>query len=485
MAIYFFIAMDALAAKRAFVVGIGDYPHVTKLHGPQQDAKNIRQLLIDDLGFAKNEIKLLLDEDASRKGILNGLEQWLVNNSSANDELLFYYSGHGFQSPDKSGDEADKLDEAIAPYDAKIVDGEVVNMITDDEFQQIFAKLDDRSVTMIIDSCHSGTLTRGLFSTNSAQHEKTIAPLIDSNIALKQSAEKSIIKAHREEVAFIEETQNRVVWTAVSAWQKALVDFETKDGSVFTNYFIKGIKSKLADVNQDGVVSRSELLSYIRRESDAFCRRNKNSCSAGLTPTLEVAKDLLIEAVIDTSNKPSEQDEISNTEFISSSVVSATHVNQSQDAAIDSKLDRPAFNLSVFPNTQIFYQGQSVTFEVQIPADGYLLLFDVDQQDNVSLLFPFSDDEKGNRGKVNQGDVLSLASIAKEPAGHGKIVAIHSKDDIFGEVQPTHSKDLILDNPKEFIREVSVALNRVWVNDSTNRSVDWKSRELKYQITNN
>lgn len=62
----------------------------------------------------------------------------------------FQYSGHGTQTPDKSGEEADGLDEQIVPIDFKC--------ITDDEIRSILASAKAGvTIVALLDSCHSGT----------------------------------------------------------------------------------------------------------------------------------------------------------------------------------------------------------------------------------------------------------------------------------------------------------------------------------------
>jgi hypothetical protein len=59
---------------------------------------------------------------------------------------------------DDNGDEEDGFDETLAPYDAKPT-GE--NQIRDDELNRLIERLSGRSATLLFDSCHSGTITRG------------------------------------------------------------------------------------------------------------------------------------------------------------------------------------------------------------------------------------------------------------------------------------------------------------------------------------
>ena len=63
---------------------------------------------------------------------------------------------------------------------------------------------------------------------------------------------------------------------------------------MFTRRFIRGIAERLADRDGDGRVVHAELLDYVRSESESYCSRHEGDCAAGLTPSLEGRRDLLI-----------------------------------------------------------------------------------------------------------------------------------------------------------------------------------------------
>jgi beta-lactamase superfamily II metal-dependent hydrolase len=140
--------------KKALCVGINDYPYEgSDLNGCVNDALAWAELLVDHYDFAKADVKMLLDSEATRANILDGLMELLAG-ASAGDILVFTNSSHGTYVADFSGDE-DKFDEALCPYDC--ADG----LIIDDELRELFGNLpDDVHLTVISDSCFSGSVTR-------------------------------------------------------------------------------------------------------------------------------------------------------------------------------------------------------------------------------------------------------------------------------------------------------------------------------------
>lgn len=148
------------AEKFALLVGIDHYndPRVD-LMGCVTDVKDIRSMLLER-GFKNKYIRVVTDEQATKNNVLNLLEEMIVQ-SVPGDELVFHFSGHGSQVPDINGDEVDKLDEVLIPYDFSWDGG----YISDDDIAERFRKIPDGvHMSMISDSCHSGTISRDINS---------------------------------------------------------------------------------------------------------------------------------------------------------------------------------------------------------------------------------------------------------------------------------------------------------------------------------
>jgi len=146
--------------KKALLVGINKYrPDLNAdLRGCVNDVENMRHMLIKLFGFKPENIRVIIDERATRHNIIKRL-RWLLKGARKGDELVFHYSGHGSQIRDRNGDELDdQLDEILCPHD---LDWE--RPLSDDILAKIFKKLPKGvNLTMLCDSCHSGTMTRGL-----------------------------------------------------------------------------------------------------------------------------------------------------------------------------------------------------------------------------------------------------------------------------------------------------------------------------------
>ena len=141
--------------KKALLVGINRYPDPSnELKGCVNDVRQMAETLKSRYGFpGDGNMRILTDARATTKAILDGLA-WLTAGASPGDSLVFHYSGHGSQVPDKNGDETtDRLDEILCPYD---LDWD--HPLTDDDLAAACAGVPQGALlTVILDCCHSGT----------------------------------------------------------------------------------------------------------------------------------------------------------------------------------------------------------------------------------------------------------------------------------------------------------------------------------------
>jgi hypothetical protein len=124
------------------------------------DAVRTGEFLTSRYGFPAASVKVLTNEQATAANIEREFRQWLVEGTQPGDRVFFLYAGHGSQLPDDNGDEADGLDETIAPYDVNPETG--AGEIRDDLFDELIAQLSGRRAVLVFDSCHSGTISRDL-----------------------------------------------------------------------------------------------------------------------------------------------------------------------------------------------------------------------------------------------------------------------------------------------------------------------------------
>ena len=144
--------------RRALLVGINDYPNPSdRLEGCVNDVFLMSSLLQEN-GFKADDIRIVLNERATAKGIVDRLE-WLLDGADDGMERVFYYSGHGAQIPGYGvGEKVDRKDECFVSHD---FDWTRERAVTDDQFYELYSQLPyDTRFCAILDCCHSGGMAR-------------------------------------------------------------------------------------------------------------------------------------------------------------------------------------------------------------------------------------------------------------------------------------------------------------------------------------
>ena len=140
------------------------------LRGSVNDVQAMASLLKSKFAVPDQYLHTLTDREATRENIIDAINQFLIEPAKPGDHLLFYFAGHGSKIRNTQSTEPDQMDETIVPADSY----KGVRDIRDKELHSLFNKALDTgaSLTLIFDSCHSGSIVRG----NLPTHVRTLSP---------------------------------------------------------------------------------------------------------------------------------------------------------------------------------------------------------------------------------------------------------------------------------------------------------------------
>lgn len=136
--------------KVAVCTGLNLYPNpANNLKGCCNDAMDWASYLKNKQGVL--DVSIVLNANVKIKPTIDLIVAKL-NTCVSGDHFIFTNSSHGSNIPDRNGDEVDFRDEVLCWYD---------EFFCDDNFRQIIDSAPTGvNVTIISDSCHSGTVTR-------------------------------------------------------------------------------------------------------------------------------------------------------------------------------------------------------------------------------------------------------------------------------------------------------------------------------------
>lgn len=205
----------------AVIVGVAAYNSMPSLRYTDDDAYKIYAFLKSPEGGAlpDEQIKVLIDDSATKKGILDSMEE-LFAKADKNDMVMLYFSGHGLAG-------------SFIPHD---FDG-LNNRILHSDIEQIFQKSQAKHKVCYADACYSGSYEYG---------------------------EKSIGSAKiRDFYSKLDNTSSSTVLMMSSRKNEISLEFLGLKQGVFSHFLIKGLGG-LADTDKNKTVTMDELFGYVK-----------------------------------------------------------------------------------------------------------------------------------------------------------------------------------------------------------------------------
>lgn len=214
------------ADSYAVVIGINEYQKWPKLQYAVQDAKAIRDTLVNRFGFDNSRVFTLTNGEATRNNILALFQDKLANAKLKKDDRIFvFFAGHGATRQLSSGRSLGY----IVPVDS---DPQQVSVdaIPMSELQNVAESVNSKHLLFVMDACYSG-------------------------LGLTRAGGTS---------AFLRDNARRIgrqMLTAGGADQM-VADGGPNGHSVFTWTLLQALGGK-ADLNSDGMITATELAAYV------------------------------------------------------------------------------------------------------------------------------------------------------------------------------------------------------------------------------
>lgn len=142
--------------KWALIVGISEFQskQVPGLKYSVKDAKDFREYLIKEANFAPDHVRILLDEDASRRRVLSELgNKFLARVAKPDDLVVLYFSTHG------SAKQADiRGKNFVVAYDSDPEDLFTTGIEMDSILDSVNSRILSERILLVLDACHSGSV---------------------------------------------------------------------------------------------------------------------------------------------------------------------------------------------------------------------------------------------------------------------------------------------------------------------------------------
>ena len=219
-----------LSNKVALIIGVQNYSSAPKATFAASDAKWFYEYAKNVFGVSENNIKKLVNKDASFIQTQKVISKWLPSKIKANQtELIVFFAGHGLSTPD--GKELYLL---VHDSDTDLLSRTAISR---SELFNDIVKLKPKSVTLFFDTCYSGS----------------------------SRDDESLLVAARPIRILPSEVSNRpdnfTIFSAAKNEQISSGFKEARHG-IFSYYLMKGLEGK-ADTNKDKKITNGELHVYM------------------------------------------------------------------------------------------------------------------------------------------------------------------------------------------------------------------------------
>ncbi|MEO1655537.1 MAG: caspase family protein, partial [Bacteroidota bacterium] len=146
------------------LIACDKYKFWKSLKNAVKDARDVRRILINKYGFESDNIYELYNEDVTVDNMKAQFEA-LVSKSTNQDNLLIYYSGHGFY--DASFDLG-----YWVPHDGRTNSNATATYFPNDLVRDYIKQMNFKHVFLVADACFSGSLFADDLDTRGVEEEK-------------------------------------------------------------------------------------------------------------------------------------------------------------------------------------------------------------------------------------------------------------------------------------------------------------------------
>lgn len=379
------------AGNRALLIGATSYEQSAfDLSGIDKDLVTMRRFAAL-LGYEENQIRTVTGSDVTLSNINSEFSNFLTNGVGSNDSVLIYYSGHGVQLRDENDDESDGRDEALTLHNLALEHNGYSGVLTDDQLQVMLKEIPSRNIMLIVDACHSGTVTRSLTTT-----VNLVTQAYGDTYEVKALPYRGTATRSMGNVGKAIESGSLDGLIALSAAQDDEQALATTLGSTFTLSLFTALQQLHGEATPEDLIAISK--SIIKEKIDP---------ESMFTPNISGDPALAIRPFKATN--ASDRDDI--------------YWQQLESIAQRS----PDLEISGLQNRYI--ADEEITLTVELPFDGYLNIVLVDDEDAPVVLFPNSyvQDNFLSKGTHKVPASTDYGWYAQEPWGKNMLVALHSK----------------------------------------------------------
>ncbi|MCK4887039.1 MAG: caspase family protein [Planctomycetes bacterium] len=211
--------------RKALIIGIDKYEHVSPLKHACNDAQGVVDIIENKFNFAKEDIVLLKDEQATKDNIMQTFHGFTQNKTNPDDKLFVFFAGHGHTISGNRGEVG-----FLFPVDAK--PNETSTLIRWDDLTRNAELIKAKHILFIMDACYGGLAITRAPATGSKRFLKDMCQRFSRQVITAGKADETVADAGGP----------------------------LPDHSIFTGHLLQGLGGAAAN---DGVITANGIMSYV------------------------------------------------------------------------------------------------------------------------------------------------------------------------------------------------------------------------------
>jgi WD40 repeat protein len=221
-----------------------------------KDAQDIVKLFEKNIFYGSVYSKTLTNEQVTKENI-TALSSF-IEKADINDEVMIFIAGHGVLDAN--------LDYYFATYDMDFQQPQKRGLAYDD-LESLLDGIKPLKKTLLIDACHSGEIDKEEVQLAEAdvKEERDIQFRVVGKTASPKLGTQNTSELTKSLFTDLRKGTGATVISSAGGMEFAMEGDDWNNG-LFTYCFINGIKSKEADVNQDGEIWLSEIQQYVSKK---------------------------------------------------------------------------------------------------------------------------------------------------------------------------------------------------------------------------
>ena len=252
-----------ITSRNVYMLSVGST--TLRLKYCDDDARGFANLMAEKLQIPAENVRLLTGSQGTKAGVVQGL-RWLAEKTQPEDLVIVYFSGHGTRIRDQPpARHPDGISAALICYHNKpkltADDPELKEiLLVDYDFGRLLKKISARRRLIVVDSCHSGSITKEITGSLVSKYVPLLTPEEIRQIRTERFKELHVVDTGAGSNQFGTDSAEKESLLAACAKNESSLEDGSRRAGLFTYWLEENIKNHAPDLQSAFEKTRQNVL---------------------------------------------------------------------------------------------------------------------------------------------------------------------------------------------------------------------------------